>query len=239
MNGSELSYTANGQSFTGYLAMPDVPENSRGNILIVHEWWGRNDYMRRRADMLAELNYTAFAIDMYGSGKLADKPEDALSLMQGAIASEEIPARFQAAMDVISDSDSVPSRKFAAIGYCFGGAVVLGMARAGLPLAGVASFHGALGTDTPAQKGQVEARIKVYHGNDDGMLPAAETEAFKAEMDAADVDYEFVGYDGAGHGFTNPEADAKAAKFGLDLAYNQQADEDSWRRLCEFLDELF
>lgn len=239
MNGSELSYAACGQSLVGYLATPDVPEKSRGSILIAHEWWGRNDYMRRRADMLAELNYTAFAIDLYGSGKLADKPEDALALMQGAISSQEIPARFQAAMDVISKRDSVPSGKVAAIGYCFGGGVVLNMARAGLPLAGVASFHGALGTDSPAQKGQVQARIKVYHGNDDGMLPAAETEAFKAEMDAADVDYEFVGYDGAGHGFTNPEADVKAVNFGLALAYNQQADEDSWRRLCQFLDELF
>jgi dienelactone hydrolase len=238
MTAKDIEYTVNGKSFTGYLATPEDPGTSRGGVLVVHEWWGRNDYMRRRADMLADLNYIAFALDLYGTGQLASAPEEALELMQGAISGGEIADRFAAALAVIT-GEGVPSDKVAAIGYCFGGAVVLNMARAGLPLAGVASFHGALGTDTPARQGEVAARIKVYHGNDDGMLPPEEVDAFKAEMSAAEVDYEFVGYEGAGHGFTNPEADANAAKFGLALAYNRQADEDSWDRLCSFLDELF
>jgi dienelactone hydrolase len=129
--------------------------------------------------------------------------------------------------------------EIAAIGYCFGGAVCLTMARLGMDLAGVASFHGALETETPAAAGVVKAKIKVYHGNDDAMVSLESVESFKQEMDAAGADYEFVGYDGAGHGFTSREADANNAKFGLPVGYNQAADEDSWQRLQKFLQSLF
>ena len=150
-----------------------------------------------------------------------------------------IGARFQAGIEQLQAASGLSANQLAAIGYCFGGAVVLGMARAGMNLRGVASFHGALGTESPAEAGAVKARIKVYHGNEDSMVDDSQVEAFKAEMDAAGADYEFVGYDGAGHGFTNPGADEKFEKFGLGVSYNQAVAEDSWNRLAGFLDELF
>jgi dienelactone hydrolase len=234
-----MNYEVEGEPFEGYLACP-ADDHPHPCVLVVQEWWGINDYIRGRVDSLAEQGYCAFAVDMYGAGKRADNPDEAGELMTSALETEgAIAARFGAAMELVQQHPHVDGGRIAAIGYCFGGAVVLGMARAGLDLKGVASFHGVLETDTPAGKGAVKAKILVCHGNDDVMIPQEQVTGFKAEMDAAGADYEFVGYDGTLHGFTNPGADARAAKYGIPLAYNPDADADSWKRLQDFLASVF
>lgn len=240
VKGHPVTYKGGGIAMKGYLAYDDKIKGKRPGVLVVHEWWGHNDYARRRAMMLAEMGYTALAVDMYGDGKTANHPDDA-----GKFAGEArknmgtAKARFDAAMKVLQKNKTVDPKKIAAIGYCFGGGVVLEMARLGEPLTAVASFHGSLGTDTPAAPGKVKAKIAVFTGADDPMAPPDQVAAFKQEMDKAKVSYKVVSYPGAKHSFTNPAADEYGKKFGLPLAYNVEADKDSWAQASTFLSEAF
>jgi dienelactone hydrolase len=190
--------------------------------------------------MLAEQGYTALAVDMYGDGKQAHHPDDA-----GKFASEVsknavlAKARFDAAYNLISKEESVDAGKIGAIGYCFGGSVALNMARIGEPLKVVVSFHGGLGTATPAESGKVKARIASFTGEDDPMIPATQVAAFRQEMDKAGVKYKVVTYPGAKHAFTNPDADKYGQEFKLPLAYNAAADKASWDSGLDFLAEAF
>jgi dienelactone hydrolase len=238
--GEEISYTDNGVTMKGYLAYDKGIPGKRPGVLVVHEWWGHNDYARKRALLLAGMGYTALAVDMYGDGKTADHPDDAGKFAKDV--SKNLPmakSRFKAAMKVLDRHPSVESGQLAAIGYCFGGGVVLHMARMGLDLKGVASFHGSLPTETPAGKGKVKAKVAVYTGADDPMAPKAQVDAFEQEMKQAGVDYRLVSYPGVKHSFSNPAADEYGKKFNLPLAYDAEADKDSWKRLGEFLVELF
>jgi dienelactone hydrolase len=207
--------------------------------LVVHEWWGHNDYARKRANMLAELGYVALAVDMYGDGKQALHPADA-GKFAGEVSKNKpmMKARFEAAMKVLRKNKYVDAHKLAAVGYCFGGSVVLNMAREGEDLKGVASFHGGLGTDAPAEAGKVKAQVRSFTGADDKMIPAAQVEGFKQEMEKAGVNYKAVVYLGVMHSFTNPDADEYAKKFSLPLAYNAEADKDSWTQLQVFLADV-
>ncbi len=232
----EITYTAGGATCTGYLAWDASKTGRRPGVLVVHEWWGHNEYVRRRARMLAELGYTAFALDMYGDGKHATHPDDAGKFAKEVFANMAAGTeRFVAARRVLAGHASTDPKHIAAIGYCFGGAIVLGMARAGMDLDAVASFHGNLATETPAKKGAVKARLLVCHGADDQFIPPEQVAAFKSEMDAAGADYRFIAYPGAMHGFTSKEADANGKQFHLPLAYHQAADEQSWQALRELL----
>jgi dienelactone hydrolase len=148
-------------------------------------------------------------------------------------------ARFTAAMDFLKGQPTVDPAKIAAIGYCFGGGIVLNMARQGVDLAGVASFHGNLTAVKPAQPGAVTARILVLHGADDKFITGAQIEAFKNEMKAAGADYKFISYPGAVHSFTNPEADELGKKYNIPIAYNRDADKKSWEELKKFLHNIF
>ncbi|WP_206199437.1 dienelactone hydrolase family protein [Parasulfuritortus cantonensis] len=238
--GKEVTYTANGVTMKGYLAYDKDIKAKRPGILVVHEWWGHNQFARKRALLLAGMGYTALAVDMYGNGKTADHPDDAGKF--AAEVSKNMPvakARFEAAMKLLAKQPTVAPGQIAAIGYCFGGGVVLNMARAGEDLKGVASFHGVLATDSPAQKGKVKAKIAVFTGEDDPMVPKEQIRAFTKEMDDAGVDFRLTSYPGAKHSFTNPDADQYAKKFNLPVAYNAEADQDSWKKLGEFLDSLF
>jgi dienelactone hydrolase len=238
--GKEVSYQAGDTTLKGYVAYDDAFKGKRPAVLVVHEWWGHNEYARKRARMLAELGYTALAVDMYGDGKQAHHPDDA-----GKFATEvskNMPmakARFEAGMQVLREQDTVDASEIAAIGYCFGGGVVLNMARMGEDLKGVASFHGSLGTDTPAQPGKIKARIVSFTGEADPMIGADKVAVFKVEMDAAKANYRVVTYPNAQHAFTNEEADALGKKFKLPLAYNEAADKDSWQQATVFLKEVF
>lgn len=234
----EVDYHAGKLTMKGYLAWDDAIKGKRPGVLVVHEWWGHNDYARKRARMLAEQGYTALAVDMYGDGKHADHPKDAGAFMNAVLATADHGrARFEAAMKTLKAQPTVDAKDLGAIGYCFGGAVVLNMARAGLDLKAVASFHGALGTETPAQAGKVKAKIRVYTGAADVMIPPAQVAAFKDEMGKAGADFKVVEYAGAKHSFTNPDADALGKKFDMPIAYDAAADKDSWQQATAFLKE--
>lgn len=236
----EPKYEVGGKTFQGYLVYDDAAAEKRPGVIVVHEWWGHNDYARKRARMLAELGYTALAVDMYGDGKVAEHPDDAAKfaseVRENAAAAKE---RFIAGMNLLKAHKSVDPEKIAAIGYCFGGATVLNMARQGVDLKGVVSFHGSLATDTPAQSGNVKAKVLACHGADDGFIPQEDIDAFIKEMTDASADFQFKSYKGAKHSFTNPDADAFAKKFGMDIAYNAAADQDSWSDMKDFLRAIF
>ncbi len=237
----ELRYRAGGAACTGYLAYDADVEGPRPGVLIVHEWWGHNDYVRRRADMLAGLGYTALALDMYGDGKQAEHPEDAQRFMQEVLQNMDAGvARFEAAWSILRDHATVDPERIAAIGYCFGGGVVLGMARRGADLDAVASFHGSLATDDPAEPGAVKARVLVCHGGADAMVPMEQVEAVEQEMRVGGAPaVRIVVHPDAMHGFTNPDATAKGEQFGIPIGYDAEADAKSWAELQRFLAETW
>lgn len=235
-----VEYRQGDVTMKGYLAWDDAVKGPRPGVLVVHEWWGLNDYARTRARMLAELGYTALAVDMYGDGKVAGHPDDA-----GKFATEVrkdlalMTARFTAGMEFLKKQPSVDPTRIGATGYCFGGAVVLNMARQGADLKGVASFHGSLVTTKTAEPGKVKARVLVMNGAADSFIPPDQIAAFAAEMARAGADFTFINYAGAKHSFTNPGADAFAVKFGMDIAYDAAADRRSWDEMKRFFVELF
>jgi dienelactone hydrolase len=235
--GEEITYSAGDTALEGYLARPDG-DAKRPGVLVVHEWWGNNDYPRKRADMLAELGYVALALDMYGEGQVADHPRDAGRLAGEVRQNMDVgEQRFRAALELLASQPDVDPDRIAAIGYCFGGSVVLEMARRGLPLAAVASFHGSLGGLSPVQPGAVKARVLVLNGADDGFIKPEQIEQFKAEMNAAGADYRFVNYPGAMHGFSNPDATESGKKFGIALAYHPEVDARSWEEMQALFDQ--
>jgi dienelactone hydrolase len=240
VRGEEVNYEANGTTLKGYIAYDDAIKGKRPGVLVVHEWWGQNEYARKRARMLAELGYTALAVDMYGEGWTADNPKDAGDLAYGI--SSDMPLekeRFEAGMQFLLNHATVDPNEIAAFGYCFGGGVVLNMARIGENLKGVASFHGVLGTDYPARPWKIKARIISFSGDADPMIGADKVAAFRKEMDAAGANYRVVVYPGAKHAFSNPEADELGKKFNLPIAYDAAADKDSWAQATVFLREVF
>jgi dienelactone hydrolase len=238
--GEEVEYDVDGVKLTGYIAYDDSIDTPRPGVLVVHEWWGHNDYVRMRADMLAEMGYTAMALDMYGDGKTTTHPDDANKFMMEVFSNMEAgKKRFLAARDILESHPTTAADKTAAIGYCFGGNIVLQMARSGMDLDGVATFHGNLSTQSPAQPGAIKARLLVMHGADDPFVPAEQVEAFKSEMADAGADMTFIAYPGAVHAFTNPGADELGKANDLPLAYNESADKESWAELEKFLEEIF
>lgn len=236
----EVPYTAaDGTRLVGYHAWDDAISGPRPGVIVVHEWWGLNDYAKRRARDLAALGYSALAVDMYGDGRNTQHPDDAKAFMNAALADPAIPkARFQAGLDLLKAQPQTDPARLAAIGYCFGGKVVLDMARQGLPLAAVVSFHGALVTATPAAPGSIKAKVLVEHGAADSFITAEQIAAFKAEMDQAGADYRFVELPGAKHGFSNPDADAHKGH-GLDLGYQKEADQRSWADMQALFKDVF
>ncbi|MFQ5637343.1 MAG: dienelactone hydrolase family protein [bacterium] len=238
--GTEVDYSADGVTLKGFLAYDKSVTGKRPGVIVVHEWWGHNEYARKRARMLAELGYTALAVDMYGDGKQAAHPQDAGKFATEVMQNLEMAqARFEAALAVLQGHESTNKDKIAAIGYCFGGGVVLHMARLGLDLDGVVSFHGSYATQHPAEPGKVKAAVLVCHGADDQFVTAEQIQEFQDEMNNAGADFTFLSYEGAKHSYTNPDADSFAEKFDLPLAYNRVADEKSWSDMQEFFNKIF
>jgi dienelactone hydrolase len=234
----ELTYSAGETSFRGFLARPAEASAAarRPGVLVVHEWWGLNEYVRKRTRMLAELGYVALAVDMFGGGRSTEHPAEAKKFTSEVMSSaSEGARRFDAARTALLARPEVNGEKLAAIGYCFGGAVVLGAARRGSDLDLVASFHGSYATQTPMQKGTFGGKLFIAHGAADSFASPEQVATVKQELDAAGADYEFVAYDGAKHGFTNPEATETAKRTGLDVAYDAEADSRSWSKLRELL----
>jgi len=240
IKGEPVDYKSGGVTMKGYLAYDENIKGKRPGVLVVHEWWGQNEYARKRARMLAELGYTALAVDMYGEGRQATHPDDAAKFSSETMKNfDTAKARFEAAMAFLKKQRIVDPERIAAIGYCFGGGVVLNMARQGEDLKAVASFHGSLAAVKPATEGKVKAKIRVYNGEDDKFTPQQAIDAFMQEMRDAKVDFQFINYPGAVHSFTNPEADELGKKFGLPMAYNAEADKRSWADMTNFFAEVF
>ncbi len=237
---NRIEYMVGGSSHQGYLAYDAEIADLRPGILLVHEWWGLNEYLVRRAHMLAELGFVALAIDMYGAGQIAADTDQAGGLMTGILENMDTgSAALRAGYQLLLDQPGVDSGRTAAIGYCFGGAMALHMARIGLPLAAVVSFHGALGSFHNAEPGSISAKILVCHGAADSMVTMDDLEGFKQEMDAARANYEVLLLEDAKHGFSNSQADVNAEKYGIDVGYQQQADAQSWAAMCALFEEVF
>lgn len=237
----QLRYRAGETSLRGYAAWDADAKGARPGVLLLHEWWGHNDYVQRRAREVAALGLHAFALDMYGEGKLAKTPTEAGSWMNDLLSAPGVvPERFKAAVATLSARKGVDAKRLAALGYCMGGAIALEMARQGLDLRAVVAYHpGALVTGTTARKGVVRARVLVCIGEDDPFVPAEQRGAFRQEMKDAGVDLEYVSYPGVVHGFTVPAATERGRTYGLPLAYDEKADRDSWARTERLLAAAF
>jgi dienelactone hydrolase len=241
VKGEEVSYTAGGTTMKGYIATDDSIRGQRPGVLVVHEWWGQNAYARKRADMLATLGFTALAVDMYGDGKTAGHPKDAMAFSSAVMKNlPEAKARFEAALALLKQQPNVDPTKIAAIGYCFGGSVVLEMAREGVDLDAVASFHGVLAASHRAEPGMIKTqRILVANGAEDKFIKAENVGALTAELAANGVAFTFLNLPGAIHSFTNPGSDALGKKFDLPLGYNAAADDKSWEAMRKMFAEAF
>lgn len=236
----KVDYQIDGKEFQGYLAIPKDDGVKKPVVIVIHEWWGQNDYARMRADMLAKEGYVAFALDMYGEGQTTDNPKKAGELAGSVYGNlPQARKRFQAALSYVKSLAQVDTDKVAAIGYCFGGGLVLHMARSGMDLDGVISYHGTLKPFTkPAKKGQIKGEVLAFNGAADPMVPKAEVVAFNKEMRAAKVKYRSVDYAGALHAFTNPGASEVGKKWNLPVAYDEKADKDSWAQSLSFLKKV-
>jgi dienelactone hydrolase len=209
----------------GFVVHDDAKKGKRPGIILVHEWWGITKHMHNEARRFAREGYTVLIADMYGDAKTADNPKDAGALSGSVMKNPEVmKSRFEAARDALAKQPTVDASRIAAAGYCFGGAVVINMARAGADLAAVAGFHASLGLNTPAPApGTVKAKVLVLNGADDPFVKPEQYETLKKDMAAAKADYRVVEYPGAVHAFTNPEATALGKKFNLPLRYDAKA----------------
>jgi dienelactone hydrolase len=236
-----VTYKDGETTMKGFVVYDDAKTGKRPGIVIVHEWWGITKHIHAEAQRMASLGYTAFIADMYGEAKTADNPKDAGAL-SGAVRKNPaaMQSRFDAAKAALARHPTVDAANIGAMGFCFGGSVVLDMARAGADLKGVAAFHAGLGAAGPsAEPGKVKAKLLVQNGADDPFIKPESVEAFKKEMDAAKVDYRYLSYPGAVHAFTNPEATALGKKFNLPLAYNADADTKSIAEATKFFAGVF
>lgn len=222
----------------GYLAYDDaVPTEKHPGVLIVHDWMGLGEYPKFRARELAELGYVAMAVDIYGKGV---RPKDAQEAGEQATFYKKdrtlMRARINAALDVLRQNPRVDPAKVAAMGYCFGGTVVLELARSGADIKGVASFHGGLDAPVRAAKGDIKTRILVMHGADDPLVPGEDVAAFQDEMRKSEADWQMMFYGDAVHSFTRSDAGDDKSK---GVAYNEKADKRSWVELKDFLQDIF
>ncbi len=239
MQTENVDYMGDGITMKGFIAYNDDTTISKPIVLILPEWWGIGDYTRGRAKQLAALGYVAFAVDMYGDGKTAETPDEAGKLATPFYTSATLAkARFDAAFAKIRTYKFADTNRVAAIGYCFGGAMVLNMARAGEPLKGVVSFHGNL-IGNKLDKNLLKADVLVCHGNDDKFVLPAEVATFKKQMDSVGASYTFKSYEGATHAFSNPAATEKGKKYSIPVAYNAAADTASFNEMKVFFDKIF
>lgn len=235
----QIEYEIGGESFTGFLAYDASAEEPRPGVLVIHEWWGLNDHARTRARMLAELGYTAFALDMYGEGRTAETVPGAQELAGPFYAGDDrdlMRERSRAGLGVLAAQPETDADRLAAIGYCFGGTAALELARSGAEIDVAVAFHANLSTPVPARPGVVDATVLACIGAADPLAPADQRDDFRDEMEAAGVDYAMIEYGGAVHSFTNPAAD----RYGIPgVAYQELADRRSWRDMRGAFEEAW
>lgn len=232
-----IEYHDGETALEGFLAYDDASQIQRPGVLVVHEWKGLNDYAKKRAEQLAGLGYIALAVDMYGKGVRAQSHDEAAKL-SGVYKNDRqlMRRRILAGYDELKRHPLTDPARIAAIGYCFGGASVLELARSGADVVGVVSFHGSLSNPNPADARNIKGKVLILHGADDTFISPEEVEAFKQEMAASGADYKFIAYPGAVHSFTVPSAGNDPS---TGMAYNAQADQQSWEAMREFFSQLF
>ena len=230
-----VSYSVGNTVLKGFIAYDENLKGKRPAILIVHEWWGLTDYPKMRARQLAKLGYIAFAVDMFGDGKIATNPTEAQALTGPFYTNPQLSKiRLEAALNKIKEFKQTDAANIFAIGYCFGGSVVLNSAKLGLDLKGVVSFHGGL-KGVPADKKLLKAKILVCHGGSDKFVSENDITTFKHQLDSIGADYKFIVYPNAVHAYSNPAATELGKKFNMAIKYNHKADVDSWNDMKLFL----
>ena len=233
----EIQYNAaDGQRLVGYFAAPSS-QTPHAGIIVAPEWWGRNEYTEQRARELAEHGYAALAIDMYGDKNVTTDAKQAYEWMMQTFAdADTIVNRAKAGLDTLAAQPEVNADQLAAIGFCYGGKVVLDLARSGAPLKAVATFHATLAPKAPAIEGQIQGEILVLHGELDSMVTLDDVASFREEMHAAKVDHEVIIFEDAKHGFSNPLADERAKANGVDLGYNSEAERQGLDAMYDLLE---
>lgn len=233
----EIQYNAaDGQRLVGYFAAPSS-QTPHAGIIVAPEWWGRNEYTEQRARELAEHGYAALAIDMYGDKNVTTDAKQAYEWMMQTFAdADTIVNRAKAGLDTLAAQPEVNADQLAAIGFCYGGKVVLDLARSGAPLQAVATFHATLAPKAPAAEGQIQGEILVLHGELDSMVTLDDVASFREEMHAAKVDHEVIIFEDAKHGFSNPLADERAKANGVDLGYNPEAERQGLDAMYDLLE---
>lgn len=234
-----LNYSSDSLQLNGYIVYKDSVASKRPGIIVVPEWWGLNDYAKNRAKQLADMGYVAMAIDMYGNGQTASTPDEAMKLAGPFYTDPNLgKSRLDAAIAKLKTNPQVDTSQVVAIGYCFGGAMVLNSAKLGSDLEGVVSFHGGLAGPAP-DKNKLKAQILVCHGAADSFVPDSDSLAFRNGLDSIGAVYTFKSYANAKHAFTNPQADENSRKYKLDIAYNAAADSASWQDMKDFFGRIF
>lgn len=237
--GEEVTYSIKKTSCKGFIAYDSSKAGRRPIVLVVPEWWGNNDYSRMRARMLAELGYLAMAVDMYGDGKLAEDPQTAQALSAPFYKTATLgKERIDGAITFIIKHRLANPKKIAAVGYCFGGSMVMGAALSGSNLTAAVSFHGGLKMLQP-KRDVAKAKLLVCHGGADSFVPDADVATFRKNMATAGLPYKFIVYQQATHAFTNPAATETGKKFDLPIQYNENADKKSWNDMKRFLEDSF
>jgi dienelactone hydrolase len=232
-----IEYKLGDTVMEGYLAYDKDAKGLRPGILIVHEWTGVGDYVKSRAEQLAKLGYIAFAADIYGKGIRPNNPKDATAEAGKYYANRQLMRdRVLAGLMELKKQKNVDPKRIAAIGYCFGGAVVLELARSGANINGVVTFHGALDNPNPQDDNNIKAKVLILHGADDPFVSWDKVTAFRNEMAKTTVDWQFFAYSGAVHSFTNPASGNDPSK---GAAYNATADHRSWEAMRAFFTEIF
>lgn len=231
-----VSYQHEGEKLEGYMAYNDSFSGKRPAVLIVHEWWGLNDYVRRRTEQFAGMGYVAFALDMYGKGKVTSHPSQAGEWSKQITSNVKTwQGRARAGLEVLVRHPKVDTSRVVAVGYCFGGSTVQQLAYSGADVRGVVSFHGSLQMPEGVQKENVKASILICHGAADPFVKAGQIEGYISAMEKSGLDWQMIIYAGAKHGFTNPGAD----KMGIDaLKYSKSADQRSWADMRVFFAEI-
>lgn len=237
--GEEISYESDSTLMKGYIAHNEVIKEKRPGIIVVHEWWGHDEFAREKADELAELGYIALAVDMYGQGKQAEHPDEAMEFSSNVMNNfDTAKQRFIAAMETLKANENVDSDKISAIGFCFGGSVALAMANSGADLDAVAVFHSGLGL--PVMPGEaLQAKLLIQNGAEDMMITDEQEKEFKNQLEAVNADYEYIAYEGVKHSFTNKDADSLAKEYELPLAYDEEATVKSWEKMTKFLEDTY
>ncbi len=232
-----VKYTEAGEDFTSYVSYDSKYKGKRPGVLVVHEWWGLDDYTKRRMEMLAKLGYVAFAVDMYGTGKVTDSAEQAKKWMTEVTTDVEWwRERALAGLKRLKQHKLVDKDRLAAIGYCFGGGTVIQLAYGGVDIDGIVSFHGSLPVAEESSFGKIKTSMLIAHGNADPFVPREIVTKFQDTLDKANADWRMISYGNVKHSFTNPKADSRGMAA---LKYDKQADEDSWKAMQVFFDKIF